>query len=165
MTGRRPWWWGRERGCPPRPASPTPGSGLSATSGIFRRNTASRICIPGVSSPLTAWRSTGPGGAATSGTIGMWTRPSRCTGTCWTWWGRGTTSCSPPTWTTSSSGRALTRAASSTPRGTTACGSAPSPATPRPTTTRRRCAGCWRSRGTCGCPPGWCPTAPSAAGP
>ena len=23
----------------------------------------------------------------------------------------------------------------------------------------------WRSRGTCGCPPGWCPTAPSAAGP
>ena len=24
---------------------------------------------------------------------------------------------------------------------------------------------CWRSRGTCGCPPGWCPTAPSAAGP
>ena len=38
----------------------------------------------------------------------MWTRPSRCTGTYWTWWGRGTTSCSPPTWTTSSSARALT---------------------------------------------------------
>lgn len=59
-----------------------------------------------------------------------------------------TASCSPPTWTTSSSSRASTPVACSTRRGTTACSNAAFPAMIAPTTTRGRCARCSRPRGT-----------------
>ena len=119
------------------------GSGLSASAGLtydgprFQEHFADFIARYHVTDMYSAGFYPYPTGAAISGGTAMPRAGERSTAACWSWWEKGITLSLPPTWTTASSGRALTKSGSFTPREITGCFNAPSPATVRPTTTGR----------------------------